>query len=128
MLAVSMRPIPPEPTECPKIKKAMRAAQFMKWGAVPLAWTAALVAITIGAASRWYVGVGVFLAAWGTLFVAGFSRARCPRCGQVWSTRMGMVTFAPWWALVGLEGEDETESFVCRRCRLDIGLGLREVR
>ena len=27
------------------------------------------------------------------------------------------------WLIFG--GEDETESFVCRRCRLDIGMGLR---
>ncbi len=57
------RPVPPEPAEYPRVKKAMRAARFMKWGAVPLAWLAAIVAIGIGASSRWYVGLGFFLIA-----------------------------------------------------------------
>ena len=47
----------------------------MKWGASPLAGLAAFVTIIIGAVSRWYVGLGLFLGAWGTLFAAGYSPA-----------------------------------------------------
>jgi hypothetical protein len=55
-----MRPIRPEPSECPKIKKAMRAARFMKWGATPLSGLALLAAVIIGVTSEWYYGVMMF--------------------------------------------------------------------
>ncbi len=120
-----MRPLRPDRAEHPKIKRAFRAAKFMKWGSVPLAGVAAVVAVVIGGSSAWYFGLGVFLLAWGVLFILGYSTARCPRCGQVWWSWMGLLVFAPWW-LIAMGGEDETDSFVCRKCNLDIGLGLRE--
>jgi hypothetical protein len=120
-----MRPIRPDRAEHPKIKKAFRAATFMKWGSVPLAGIATIIALVIGASSAWYIGLGFFVLAWATLFTVGYSLARCPRCGQVWWSWMGMLVLAPWW-LVATGGEDETNSFVCRRCNLDIGFGLRE--
>jgi hypothetical protein len=106
----------------------MRAARFMKWIAVPRAWLAVILAIIIGVGSEWYFGVGFFVVTLTVLFVVGYSKARCPRCGQVWGSSMGALTFAPWWAIADEAAEvgDETETFVCRRCRLDIGLGLRE--
>ena len=122
------RPIRPEPTERPRIKKAIRAARFMKWGAIPVAGIAALASVIIGATSAWYFGVITFIVAWSALFILGYGCARCPRCGQVWWSGMGTLVVAPWWFVI-LESaaqEDETESFVCRRCRLNIGLGLRD--
>ena len=87
-----------------------------------------IAAIIIGGTTAWYIGVLVFIAIWGTLFIYGYRAARCPRCGQVWWSGMGTLAVAPWWYAAGefAAQEDETESFVCRRCRLDIGLGLRE--
>ena len=121
-----MRPIRPEPEECPKIKKAMRAARFMKWGATPLFSLGLLAAIFIGGTSEWYWGVIVFVVTWAPLLIFGSLASRCPHCGQVWwpCTQLG----TPPWFLIGESSvvEDETESMVCRRCRLDIGLGLRE--
>jgi hypothetical protein len=121
-----MRPIRPDRAEHTKIKKAFRAATFMKWGSVPLAGVAAIVSVIIGAATAWYFGLGFFLFSWAALFTVGYSTARCPRCGQVWWSRMGMLVLAPWWFVAMGGGEDETDSFVCRRCSLDIGYGLRE--
>ena len=119
-----MRPIRPDRTEHSKIRKAFRAATFMKWGSVPLVGIAAIIALLIGSSSQWYLGLGFLLLAWAALLIFGFSKARCPRCGQVWWSRTGMFVVSPWLILFG--GEDETDSFVCRRCNLDIGYGLRE--
>ena len=119
-----MRPIRPDRAECPKIRKAFRAATFMKWGAVPLVGVAVIVALLIGSALGRYFGVGFLLLAWAVLLIFGYSAARCPRCGQVWWSKTVMFVVSPWLILFG--GDDETDSFVCRRCGLDIGLGLRE--
>jgi len=117
-----MRSIRPDPSECPKIKKAFRAAKFMKWGSIPLMGIALVVARLITYSSNRYFGLAFLLFAWGVLIGIGYSTARCPRCGQVWWARTAMFWISPW-LIFG--GEDETESFVCRRCRLDIGMGLR---
>jgi hypothetical protein len=122
---ITMRPIRPEPAECPKIKKAMRAARFMKWGATPLFGLALLAAIFIGVASEWYWGVIVFVVTGAPLLIFGYSAARCPRCGQVWWPYRQLYT-SLWSLFDSPVVEDETESMVCRRCHLDIGLGLRE--
>jgi hypothetical protein len=119
-----MPPIRPDSTEHAKIRKAFRAATFMKWGSVPLMGIATIVARLIGSSSRGYFGLGFLLLAWAALLVFGYSAARCPRCGQVWWSRTAMFIVAPWLILFG--GEDETDSFVCRRCNLDIGYGLRQ--
>ena len=119
-----MRPIRPDRAEHPRIRKAFRAATFMKWGSVPLVGIAAIVALLIGSSSGWDFGLGFLLLAWAVLLVFGYSAARCPRCGQVWWSKTAMLVVSPWLILFG--GDDETDSFVCRRCGLDIGLGLRE--
>lgn len=106
----------------------MRAARFMKWGATPLAGLALIAAAIVGASSTWYFGIGLFVATWSVLYIVGYSTARCPHCGQVWWSALSMLMFAPWWAVAVLFAEhgDETETFVCRGCRIDIGLALRE--
>ena len=106
------------------IRKAFRAATFIKWWSMPLVGVAAIVALLIGSSSRWYFGLGFLLLAWAVLLIYAYSTARCPRCGQVWWSKTGMFVVSPWLILFG--GEDETDSFVCRRCSLDIGYGLRE--
>jgi hypothetical protein len=119
-----MRPIRPDRAEHAKIRKAFRVATFMKWGSAPLMLLAGIVAVLIASLSaRWYFGLGFLLLAW-VLLVFGYSRARCPRCGQVWWSRTGMLLVVPLLILFGRE--DEMDSFVCRRCGLDIGVGLRE--
>ncbi|MDR3456004.1 MAG: hypothetical protein P4N60_01050 [Verrucomicrobiae bacterium] len=121
------RPIPPDPEECPKIKKAMRAARFMKWGATPVSGVCLMAAVISGITVAWYLGVIILVVTWLPLFISGYRCARCPRCGQVWWSGLGTVYAIGGWLAVGAcaEQEDETESFVCRRCRLNIGLGLR---
>jgi hypothetical protein len=86
-----------------------------------------IASIIIGASTAWYFGVLALALMWGALFIFGYSAARCPHCGQVWWSGMGTLAVAPWLFAVTEQAvqEDETESFVCRRCRLDIGLGLR---
>jgi hypothetical protein len=120
------RPIEPDPAECPKIRKAMRVARFMKWGAPFLTGIIALVAILVGVMLAWFWGVAVFAISWVALLVVGYSLARCPRCGQVWWSVLAVFGLS---AVIESAArgtqEDETESFVCRRCRLDIGLGLK---
>lgn len=119
-----MRTIRPERTEHLKIKKAFRAATVMKWGSVPL-MLFGLVAAFVAAysPSHRYLGLGILLLAY-TVVVLGHLRARCPRCGQIWWSRTGLFLVAPVLILFGRE--DETDSFVCRRCGLDIGFGLRQ--
>ena len=119
-------PIQPDPAECPKIQKAMRAARFMKWGASLVTGVVALVAVLVGIMVAWFWGVAVFVILWGALLAVGYSFARCPRCGQVWWSVLAVFGLS---AVIESAArgtpEDETESLVCRRCRLDLGLGLR---
>jgi hypothetical protein len=117
-----MRPVPPDRGEYQKIKKAFRAAKLMKWASLPLMGLSLIVSRVITYYSNAYLGLAFLLLAWGFLLGIGYSFARCPRCGQVWWARTVMFFISPW-LIFG--GEDETESFVCRRCRLDIGVGLR---
>ena len=116
------RPVRPDPAECPRIKKAMRAARIMKWGAEPVALIGQLAALIVGVTSKWYFGVAVLVVIVAPFFIFVILAARCPRCGSVW------WSFGP--VATGRGGsedtEDETESMVCRECRLDIGYGLRE--
>ena len=119
-----MRPIRPEPEEKPKIKRAMRAARIMNFAGQPVAVLGLVAALIVGGTFRWYFGVAVFVVILAPFFIFVGSAARCPRCGQVWWGRSGD------WERPGEPGyaviEQETESMVCRRCRLDIGLGMRE--
>jgi len=118
-----MRPIRPDPAEYQKIKRAFRIATLMKWGSVPLILFAGLIAILVALnSSHQYIGLGILLLAY-ALVILGHLGARCPRCGQIWWSRTGMFLVAPVLILFG--GEDEMDSFVCRRCHLDIGIGLR---
>ncbi len=121
-----MRPIRPEPSEYPKIKKAYRAAKIMKWWSMILMGVTGVLSIIVGHYTVWFFGLGLVLTLWGVLFIGGYSKARCPHCGQVWwSSRMTFMFILPVWLVFMGEDKDETESFVCRRCRLDIGYGLR---
>ena len=122
------RPVPPEPSEYPRIKSAIRAARFMKWGATPIAGVFLIIAIIVGGVRVWSLGLAVLMLSWGTLFIFGYAFARCPRCGQVWWSGMSSIAVVGgWFALAeNAAQEDETESYVCRRCRLNIGLALRE--
>src|SRR6185436_6692719 len=109
---MTMRPVRPDPEERPKIKKAMRAARIMKWGARPLGGLGLIAALIVGGTSKWYFGVAVYVVTCGPFFLFLYTAARCPRCGQVWwptgpfRTQYGGYTAT----------EDETESMVCRRC------------
>ena len=118
-----MRPVRPEPGERPKIKKAMRAARIKKWGWQPLSGLGLLAAIIVGVTSKWYFGVAVFFIICAPFFIFVYAVGRCPRCGQVWGA-IGPLRLVASGGFAGTE--EETESMVCSRCRLDIGLGLRE--
>jgi hypothetical protein len=119
---MTVRPVPPDPEERPKIQRAMRAARIMRFCAIPLAGFGLVAALIVGGTSHWYWG-GAVIAALALFLILGYSAARCPRCGQVWwgegmlRVRYGGIEYPP--------TEDETRSMICRRCRLDIGLGLR---
>jgi hypothetical protein len=121
------RPVRPDPSELPRIKKAMRAARFMKWGAAPIMGVALIVSFMLGVSIASYVGVLAFLVSCGALYLIGYSLARCPRCGQVWWP--SPFVNAPWQpgSTEFLPQADETQSFVCRRCRIDVGLALRDL-
>ena len=123
-----MRPVPPEPKERPKIKRAMRAARIMKGITGLLSAILLMATIIVGRTTEWYFGAAVLVVSL-LFFLLGYLAARCPRCGQVWWGE-GTVSVTSWWdrsyAEPGVFTEDETQTMVCRRCRLDIGLGLRD--
>jgi hypothetical protein len=113
------RPIRPEPADLPQIKKAFRAAQRMRWlpGLAGLVFAAPSCAI--GSRTNWQIGLGFFLIMEASVTVAGYQTARCPKCGQVWG--IGAL-----WCVGSSGRANELGTFVCRKCRLDIGLGLRD--
>ncbi len=123
-----IRPVRPEPAEFPAIKNAMRAARFMKWGAPVVAAAAVILSVAIGKITVWYVGLALVAALWAALYGFGYCAARCPHCGQIWWSALGFFGTAPWGLMEfgPAAQEAETESFVCRRCRLDIGSALRQ--
>jgi hypothetical protein len=106
------RPINPEPSEYPKIKKAFRAAEFSRGIGIFFVFAIIAGSIFVGLISGWFIGVAVFVVAQGSIQWFVLSSARCPRCGYSWGR--------------GRFGGNETETFVCGRCRLNIGMGLRE--
>src|SRR5271157_680086 len=108
-----MRSIRPDRAEHAMIRKAFRAATFMKWCSVPLMGIALVGALLTGSFLGRYFGLGFLLVAWAALLGFGYTMARCPRCGQVWWSRTAMFLVCPWLILFG--GDDETDSFVCRR-------------
>ena len=118
-----MRAERPDPSEHRKIRMAFRAATFMKWAAVPLMGLALIVSLLIAYSWRGYYGLAFLLLVWCSVLAFGYARARCPRCGQVWWPRTAVFVIAP--ILILFTREDETDSFVCRRCHLDIGMGLK---
>ena len=76
--------------------------------------------IIVGRTTEWYYGAAVLVVSL-PFFILGYLAARCPHCGQVWWGTQ------PWTSADGVDQTvDETDTMVCRRCRLDIGLGLRE--
>jgi hypothetical protein len=121
-------PTSPTPEERPKIRKAIRVARFMKWYATPISGLTLMFSVFAAMLAVWYVGVIVLIFSWGVLFIiVGYWLARCPRCGQVWWDGMGGTGFMGWLGPRELTPlKDETETLVCRRCRLDIGLGLED--
>ncbi len=106
----------------------MRAARFMKFGAPIVSVVFIVISIAVGASTAWYFGVAALAVSWGLLCAIGYGAARCPHCGQVWWSPFGIFGSAPWGILeLGPAAHDlETESFVCSRCRLDIGAALKE--
>jgi hypothetical protein len=104
----------------------MRVARSMKWGAPLITGVTAIASFIIGVSTAWHVGILLFLVSCGALYLFGYSLARCPHCGQVWWA--GSFLYAPWQpgSKEYLPQENETESFVCRRCRIDIGSAFRD--
>jgi hypothetical protein len=121
------QPIPPEPAERPRVRKALRAARAMRWLSSLIIIVASLASLMLGAATHWYAAAIVFVCALSVLCI-GYSLARCPRCGQVWWGNASGRYSAPYWYDIRVYPADanEIESLVCRRCRLDIRLALRE--
>ena len=100
------RPVNPEPDECPKIKRAFKFARIIGgWGGWLFARLVIAVVLIVGVWTRWYYGLALFVVLYSCL-LAVRRQSRCPHCGSRWTS-------------------EELESFVCRECRLNIGLGLR---
>jgi hypothetical protein len=89
-----------------------------------IAGMAMIIAVGIGGSTAWYFGIITLVVLLGVIQLFGYSAARCPRCGQTWKSSFRF----PWSlaVLANAECGDETETFVCRTCRLDIGVGLRD--
>src|SRR6185295_12151180 len=100
------RPINPDPDEYPKIRRAFKAASLLRWTRGIGVRLAFLIGLIVGVTSNWYWGVAVIVTGY-ALNLATLLFGRCPRCGRTWA------------------GED-LEDCVCKRCRLNIGLGLRD--
>ena len=109
-----VRPVHPEPAEFPLIRKAMRAARFMKWAAPVAATAAVLLSVAIAIITAWYVGLVLVAILWAALYGFGYGAARCPHCGQMWWSALGMFGSAPWGLMEYGAGaqEAETECFV----------------
>jgi hypothetical protein len=101
-----------------RIKRAFRTARLLKGPAVFAVLF--IVLITILISGSWIVGLGMFLCGLFTLKLLEITLARCPRCGQIWGG--GVLPYVGG-SLMRLE-VDETETLVCRRCRLNIGESL----
>jgi hypothetical protein len=117
----------PQTIEGRRIKSAYKAARFMKWRSVALALIAVMITLILWLSTHWYIGLAFLVLSWAALFVAGYSLARCPKCGQVWWSWLALLTIAPWWLVLmgSAEMDDETESLKCRKCKLEIGPALK---
>lgn len=78
----------------------------MRWTVAILSRIAIIAGLLVGYASQWYYGALLWAFVYGLILCARCF-ARCPRCGLAWTA-------------------EELDSFVCSRCRLNIGIGLRD--
>src|SRR5258705_6069319 len=115
-----MRPIPPDPNEHRRIRKAYRAAVIADWTGRPMALISLVSALLTWRAFGTLWAVIVLAVPWALFLGIAFGLARYPRCGQRWSLPAGGAGLTN-----TSDPEAETESFVCRRCRVHIGLALR---
>ena len=108
-------PLNPEPFEYSKIKKAFRAAKFAQGFGFLLFSSATFLGLMVTAFSSRIVGLAIVLIS-ATVYGWIFMQGRCPRCGRFWGNS----------SYYGGPPGNELEDFVCSRCRLNIGMGLRE--
>ena len=114
------RPIRPESVDFPAMRRAYRAARRMRWLPGIIGIVCAPAAWLVGSLTVWYVGLCLFLLVEVAVMAAGYSAARCPKCGQVWGIN-GLVTAGAYDPPI-----NELSTCVCRKCRIEIGPALRE--
>jgi hypothetical protein len=112
-----------------EVLRAFKMARFMKW-IFPLTPFCVLLVAAIAALlkhSTMPILWGFMLAVFGgiTVYFVGIQFCRCPKCGQHWwspiSLGMGWLSVMMYAEI----GDDETESYRCRKCGLEIGPCLR---
>jgi predicted nucleic-acid-binding Zn-ribbon protein len=111
------------------VQRAFQMARTMKWAfpffplfVVLVTGLTALVARNMSIAI-----IGLIVALIGSIgvYLLGIQLGRCPKCGQYWwsSISMGMGWLS---MMMQVEiGPDETETYTCRKCGLEIGPHLR---
>ena len=113
-----------------EVKRAFHTARAMKW-AFPLfplfvLLLAGIVALVTG--NRCIVLIGFILALFGSIAVyfVGIKFCRCPKCGQYWWSPISMGI--GWLSMITQAeiGPDETKTYTCRNCGLEIGPHLRK--
>ena len=113
-----------------KVRRALANAKMMKWAFPALPGTiliiTALLALATGKIGLFVLG-GVTFAFFGPVvfYFIGIQFCRCPVCGQKWWSPLSLG-FGWLSILMNTElGGDETETYRCRNCGLEIGPHLK---
>lgn len=112
-----------------KVRRAFGHAGRMKWVFPLFPFVVLLAAAGVAFATQQIIclliGLLVALFGSGAFFLVGIRFCRCPVCGQRWWSPLSLG-FGWLSMLMNTElGGDETETYRCRRCGLEIGPHLK---
>jgi len=115
-----------------QVRRALRMARVMKWvfPLTPLLVMLVSMIVALLMRSTGPILVGFIIAIPGCIiaYFIGIQFCRCPKCGQSWwspiSMGMGWLSLIMYTEMDG----DETDSFRCRNCGLEIGPHLSKFR
>lgn len=119
-----------EPVHSSQVRRAFMMARMMKW-VFPLTpifvlLIAVFTALLIKSSAPILVGFIIAIPGWIAAYFVGIQFCRCPQCGQCW---WSPFSFGLGWLTLMMNAElggDETDSFRCRTCGLEIGPHVRK--
>jgi len=113
-----------------QIRKAFIMARVMKWvfpfTPIVIIFISFSIALSMQSSICFVIGSFIGILASVAVYFVGIQFCRCPKCGQHWWSPLSLGF--GWWTLMDSinAGGDETDTFKCRKCGLEIGPHLKQ--